>query len=117
MLRLLDGNKRLLVVLGFIIAGFVQLLTGQDVGQWIGLFLRAFGWTDPALIDTAKAVAGKVAPMLFAIWAAAHSLWKMYRQWKAGASLSELNSTAGVVKAAIADGSLKAGKQGQLVVK
>jgi hypothetical protein len=54
--------------------------------------------------------------MLFAIWAAIHSLWKMWKQHKAGATLPELNSTAGVVKAAIADGSLKAGEQGRLVL-
>lgn len=107
MLKLLDGNKRLLVVLGFTISSFVALLTGQDVSQWLDLALRAMGWTDPTTINDAKMLATEIAPLLFAVWAAVHALWKMWEQHKAGATVAQINSPIGVVKAAIADDMLK----------
>jgi hypothetical protein len=106
MQKLLDGNKRLVVTLGFILAGLITLLTGRDVGTWLDLALRAFGWTDAALISGAKELATQIVPLLFAIWAAVSGLWKMWRQHKAGATTTELSSPVGVVKAALADGSL-----------
>ena len=106
-LKLLDGNKRLILVLGFIVSGLVALATGHDVTQWIDLGLRAFGWQDAGLIEFAKGVATQAVPLLWAVWAAAHALLKMWRQYKAGATLTELNSPAGVVKQAIADGTIK----------
>jgi len=105
-LKLMDGNKRLLVVLGFIVSGLVALVTGQDVSAWLDVILRATGWTNPEMIEGAKGLATQIVPMLFAIWAAAHALWKMRAQWKAGATASELNGPVGVVKAAVADGTL-----------
>ena len=106
-MAMLDGNKRLLVVLAFIVSGFVALLTGHDVSQWVGIVLGVFGWNDPGMVKAAQDTATQVVPMLFAIWAAASSLWKMYLQHKAGATLVELNSPTGVVKAAVADGTLR----------
>jgi len=106
-MKLIDGNKRLIVVLAFIVSGFVALLTGNDVSQWIDLILRAMGWTDAALINDAKGLATQIVPMLFAIWAAVSALIKMWQQRKAGATLAEINSPTGVVKAAIADGTLR----------
>ena len=103
-LRFLDGQKRLIVVLGFIVSGFVALLTGQDVSQWLDLGLRAFGWTDSEVIEGAKGLATQIVPLLFAIWASAHALWKMWAQHKAGASLAELGSTTAAVKQARAEG-------------
>jgi len=106
-LRFLDGQKRLIVVLGFIVSGFVALLTGQDVSQWLDLGLRALGWTsvsDVALVEGGKGLAARIVPLLFAIWASAHALWKMWRQHKAGASLAELGSTTAAVKQARAEG-------------
>lgn len=108
MLKLLDGNKRLILVLGFIVSGFVALITGQDVSQWLDLGLRAVGWRDSTLIAEAQEMATQIVPLLFAIWAAAHALWKMWAQHKAGATAAELGSPAGVVKAAAKDGSLRA---------
>ena len=108
MLRLLDGNKRLVLVLGFIISGFVALLTGQDVSQWLDLILRAIGWQDADIIGAAKETATVIVPMIWAIWAGAHGLWKMWKQHRAGATASEIGSPAGVVKAAVKDGSLRA---------
>jgi hypothetical protein len=106
-LRFLDGQKRLIVVLGFIVSGFVALLTGQDVGQWLDLLLRALGWQDAAIIADAKELATQIVPLLFAIWAAAHALWGMWKQHKAGARASELGSPVGVIRAAVADGTVK----------
>lgn len=105
-LKLIDGNKRTIVTLGFVLSGFVALLTGSDVSQWIELMLRAFGWSDAGVIAGAKELATQIVPMLFAIWAAAGGLWKMWKQHKAGATAKEINSPAGVLKAAVADGSL-----------
>jgi hypothetical protein len=107
MLKALDGQKRLIVVLGFIVSGFVGLLTGQDVGAYLDLLLRALGWSDPTLIGDAKGLATQVVPLLFAIWAAGSALLKLYQQHKAGATLVELGSSAGVIKAALTDGTLR----------
>lgn len=106
MLKLLDGNKRLLVVLGFVVSSFVAMLTGQDVSQWLDLALRAFGWTDASAIASAKELSTQIVPLLFAIWAAVSGLRKIRKQWKAGATPTEINSPIGVVKAAVADGTL-----------
>jgi len=106
MLKLLDGNKRLILVLGFIASGLVALATGHDVTQWIDLGLRAFGWQDAALIEFAKGIATQAVPLLWAIWASSHALLKMWRQHKAGATLTEINSPAGYVKQAVADGTI-----------
>ena len=103
-LKALDGQKRLIVVLGFIVSGFVALLTGQDVSQWLDLGLRAFGWTDAEYLAGAKGLATQIVPLLFAIWASAHALWKMWKQHKAGASVAELGSTTAAVKEARAEG-------------
>ena len=105
-LKALDGQKRLIVVLGFVLSGLVALFTGQDVSQWLDLGLRATGYTDAGMIAGAKELATQVVPLLFAIWAAAHALWKLYGERKAGATVAELGTTAGAVKAAVADGSL-----------
>jgi hypothetical protein len=107
MLKLLDGNKRLIMVLGFIAAGLVALATGRDVTQWIDLGLRAFGWQDVALIELAKGIATKAVPLLWSIWASSHALLRMWRQHKAGATFTEINSPAGYVKQAVADGTIK----------
>lgn len=103
-LRFLDGQKRLIVVLGFIVSGFVALLTGQDVSQWLDLGLRAFGWSDADIIANAKGLATQIVPLLFAIWASVHALVKMWKQHKAGASVAELGSTTAAVKQARAEG-------------
>ena len=105
-LKALDGQKRLIVVLGFIASGLVALLTGQDVSQWLDFGLRATGYTDAEMIAGAKDLATQIVPLVFAIWAAGHGLWKLYKERKAGATVAEMGSTAGAVKAAVADGSL-----------
>jgi hypothetical protein len=104
---LLDGNKRTIVTIGFVLSGLVAMLTGQDVGGWLDIALRALGWSDAGVIASAKEVATQLVPLLFAIWAAVGGLLKMWKQWKAGATPVEINSPAGVIKAAVADGSLQ----------
>jgi hypothetical protein len=107
MLKLIDGNKRTIVTLGFVVSGFIALLTGQDVGQWLDLALRALGWSDAVVIANAKEIAVQIVPLLFALWAAVSGLLKMWKQSKAGATAKEINSPMGVIKAAVADGSLQ----------
>ena len=106
MVKLLDGNKRTIVTLGFIVSGTVALVTGYDVSQWLDLVLRTFGWTDPVIIDGAKELATQIVPLIFALWAAASGLVKMWKQHQAGATPTEIGSPIGVVKAALADGTL-----------
>ena len=115
MLKLLDGNKRLIVVLGFIISGFVAVLTGQDVSQWLDLGLRTFGWMDPGVIAVAKEMATQIVPLLFAIWAALHALWKMWQQHRAGATPTELLSSTGYVKEALDAGRISLGEHGPVI--
>ena len=101
-----EGNKRFLFILGFIGAGIAEFFTGQDVGYWLQLWLEDSGWSDPLEIHTARRIATVFVPLLIAVWAAGSTAWKMVKQYKAGATLTELNKPVGVVKAAIADGSL-----------
>ena len=56
------------------------------------------------MIEGAKGLATQIVPLLFAIWASGHALWKMWRQHKAGASLAELGSTTAAVKQARSEG-------------
>lgn len=103
-LKALDGQKRLIVTLGFIVSGLVALATGQDLSQWLDLGLRALGWSQPDIVDGGRAIATKAAPLLFAAWAALHALWKFWKEHRAGATLKELGTTTAAVKQARAEG-------------
>ena len=104
LMKALDGWKSLIVVLGFIAASIVALVTGQDVGALLQGFLGAMGWADPAGVANARTFATVVAPLVIAIWAASSRLWKAVKQYRAGASPKELLSTTGYVKQARAEG-------------
>ncbi len=105
-LKFLDGNKRLIFVLVFLASGLLKLATGQDIDHLLGGLFQLVGWNDPASTGYASQFATVFAPLIFALWAAAHALWKAWKQWKAGATLTEVNSTAGIVKLAAAEGTL-----------
>lgn len=105
-MSIVDGNKRLLFILGFIVSGMIGVLTGQDVTQWTNYGLETLGWQDDVLRAEATRIATLVVPLLLAVWAATSALLKMYKQFKAGAKIVELNKPIAVVKAALADGTL-----------
>jgi hypothetical protein len=105
-LRFLDGKKSFLFILAFIVSGIVQALTGADISTLIDAGLRAMDWQDPVAIAEAKGLATQAVPLLLALWASGSSLLKMAKQYKAGASIAALGTPVGVVKAAIANGSL-----------
>lgn len=100
MMKALDGNKRLIFVLAWLIAAVVQMVTGHDVSQILVLVGGAIGWADPATLELAKQVATFWAPLIFGVLAAGHAAWKGWKQWKAGARVSEINSVEGYVKLA-----------------
>jgi hypothetical protein len=75
-----DGNKRLLFVLGFIVAQCVALATGQDVTHILGGLMQALGWSDAAMVASAQQVACVWAPLIFAFVAAGHAIWKQWRK-------------------------------------
>lgn len=107
MLRAIDGWKSFIVVMGFIATTIYGLIAGHDVSSLVQSILGALGWADADLIERAKVLATVVAPLLIAIWAAGSRLLKAVRQWRAGASASELLSTQGYVKQALDDGTLR----------
>lgn len=102
--KLLDGNKRLIVCVVFVLAGVLKMLTGYDVSQVLGMMLPAVGWSDRETMDYAVQVATFFVPLLVAAIAAGHGMWKGWRQIKAGATLTEVNSLPGYVKQARAEG-------------
>lgn len=107
MMKLLDGNKRLILVLGFVITSLYSLATGDDVRPLVESVLKGIGWTDGDTIANASGVATLIAPLVWAIWASVSALWKMWKQHKAGASVTQLNSPEGIVKLAVAEGVVK----------
>jgi hypothetical protein len=111
-LAALDGKKSVIVTVCFVLSGAAAMLTGQDLSHWLDLLLRAFGWTDPEIIDGAKATATEIVPLLLAAWAAGHALVKWYKQRKAGATVAEMGSPVGVVKAALSAGVIVDGRTG-----
>jgi hypothetical protein len=99
-MKLLDGNKRLIFVLVWLVGAVVQLFTGHDFSQIIGLVGGAIGWADPATLKLAQEAATFWAPLIFGLIAAGHATWKGWTQWKAGARVLEINSLEGYVKLA-----------------
>ena len=100
MLKLLDGWKSVIVMLGFIAASVSALVTGQDLGALLTPAFQALGWGAPDDVARAKALSTVVAPMLLAMWAAGGQLLKALKQYRAGAKPTEILSTPGYVKRA-----------------
>ena len=102
LLKLLDGNKRLLMVLGFVIGG----VFGWGP-EWVGLAFRTARWDDTTMIEWAKTLAAQITPVVLGLM----TLWATYRKMRAqraaGATLMELNKPIGIIKAAIADDQVK----------
>jgi hypothetical protein len=105
-MKILDGNKRLLFVLAFVAVQLLSLVTGTDYSGMVDSVIKSTGLADPDVAGWARGIAVFLAPLLLAAWAALHALWKGYKQIKAGATLTEVNSLEGYVKQARAEGKL-----------
>lgn len=104
LMKILDGQKRLIVCMVFVLAGVLKMLTGYDVAQILDMLLPAMGWSDRETADYAVQAATFFVPLVFTAIAAGHSIWKGWKQLKAGATLTEVNSLPGYVKQAKAEG-------------
>ena len=105
-LKFIDGNERKLWLLAFVVVGLVKALTGHDVTQLMNGILAAGGWGSSSDATWAADASVGLVTWLTALYAAGRGLWDWYKQHKAGATVTELGSAPGVVKAAMADGSL-----------
>lgn len=106
-MRVLDGWKSFVVVIGVIVSNGVFLATGYDMRDLVLNLFLALHWSSPALIEFAQRWGLVVVPLVFALIAAYSRLKKAHAQSKAGATAGELLGPAGYVKAALQDGSLK----------
>ena len=104
MFKFLDGNKNRFTNLIYLIVSLVALANGADLRQIANGLLSALGWQQDAGMFAAMAV---LASQLWSAWAFVDSLIKAYRQRKAGATLAEINTPAGIVLAGTADGTIR----------
>lgn len=102
-LKVLDGWKLVIFVVGIAGASLYDQANNGHAGDTIGLLLSILGYSQGADWLT---LARDMGTHLGAIGAIGHKVWKAQTQMRAGAKFSEALSTAGAVKAAVADGSL-----------
>ena len=105
-MKAIKGNERLLFALGCIASGLTAALTGHDLSVVLEILARLLGITDPAILEESRKTGGQIVGLLLAIGAAWPGINTRIKQHKAGATLAEIGSPAGVVKAAVADGTL-----------
>ena len=104
MFKFLDGNKNRFTNAIYLIVSLLALARGADYHQIANGLLSALGWQQDAGMFASMAV---LASQLWSAWAFVDSLIKAYRQRKAGATLAELNSPVGILKAGTADGTIR----------
>jgi len=104
MLKLLDGWKTWLSAVVWTLTLFFALIAGQDLTPIAQGIAKAMRWDTPT--GEALVFYGLIANSLFALWGIMAKVVKARAQRRAGATLSELGSPIGVVKAALADGTL-----------
>ena len=104
MLKLLDGWKTWLSAVVWTLTLFFALIAGQDLTPIAQGIAKAMRWETPA--GEALVFYGMIANSLFALWGIVAKVLKARAQRRAGATFSELGSPIGVVKAALADGTL-----------
>jgi hypothetical protein len=107
-LKVLDGWRLLIGVTILFLVGVWDAYHNGHAGNLVGSVLSVLGWL-PGAQDgfTASGITG-AAGSAVALIGFFGRLWKANQQLRAGATLSEVNSPAGVVKAAAKDGSLRA---------
>ncbi len=105
-LKYLDGNKRLLFCILFCVAGLYHMISGHDISGILVVVLQTTGFSDSNALAVGQTFAGIFVPLAFAAWASLHGLYKGWKQWQAGATPLEINKPVGIVKLAIATGSV-----------
>jgi len=104
MLKLLDGWKTWLSAVVWTLTLFFALIAGQDLTPIAEGIAKAMRWETPA--GETLVLYGMIANSLFALWGIVAKVLKARAQRRAGATFSEMGSPIGVVKAALADGTL-----------
>lgn len=100
-LKILDGWKNRIVVIGYTVAIIAAVLMGQDYRQLADGLLKALGYSGtPADWQ----VATVIATHMLALWGVIDTVIKAVRQRRAGATWTEIFSTPGFAKQAIKDG-------------
>ena len=99
--KALDGQKLMLGVLALFIVKTWDATHNGHAGDLVGAVLSVFGWL-PQGIDFGQAVPSAVIVLGFF-----HRLYKDGKEKKAGATLAEVGTPTGAVKAAYAAGDLE----------
>lgn len=97
--KFLDGNKNRLTVAIMVVASTLAVATGTDYKTIAQGLIKAIGGTDTeALWATVTVIVGH----LWGVYLVFDSWRKARTQVKAGATLSEVNSATGIIKAVMA---------------
>jgi hypothetical protein len=104
MLKLLDGWKTWGSAVVWTLTLLFALIVGQDLTPIAQGIATALHWETPT--GETLVFYGLIANSFFALWGVAAKVVKARAQRRAGATLREMGSPIGVVKAALADGSL-----------
>jgi len=114
-MKFLDGKRTFFSAVIWIGVALWALVTGHDLTPIAQGVSEALQWETP----TGQTIIfyGLIANLLLAMWGSGMKVWKAIQQRKAGATVRELLQPIGVVKAAIADGTLTAGTKNPVVLK
>lgn len=104
--KFMNGQKGKWFCILYLVAWVVNYLTGTDITAWLDMGIKAAGMSDVLLIEVAKQFAASWGAPVAAFVIAAHGLYKQYKQRKAGATLGEVGSLVGQVKAAMVSGQI-----------
>jgi len=113
-MKALDGWKTWISAVVWIGVAFWALLSGQDLTPIAQGIAEALKWETPTGENVI--LYAMVANTLFAIWGVAGKVMKARAQAKAGATAGELLGPIGVIKAAVADGTLTAAGRDPVVL-
>lgn len=99
-MRLLDGWKTAISAAAWVAVAAYASASGVDARPILEALLKALGWpATPSAVDLAWYA--MLANTLLALWGIVSKFVKAWRQYKAGATPTELLSTEGYVKLAI----------------
>jgi len=113
-MRFIDGWKTWLSAVAWIGVVAYGLVTGHDVRPIAGAIAEAIGWSSPTAADWMFYLIA--ANSALALWGICGKALKGYRQWRAGASLGELETPQGVIRLAAKDGTLRSMKTTPVVL-